>query len=140
MERGLSEPSIMSGLIFSDENNVIPDVIWVSTERLAQIQNDTEHLRGAPELVVEVLSPGKANEERDRSAKLKLYSIQGVHECWIVNRIAQHVEMYRRSQTRLVRSATLCVNDTITSPLLPGFKCNVGSLFRSQNTRVNRPG
>jgi hypothetical protein len=59
------------GCIFA----VLNDVVWVSYERLAQIQDEAGHFRGAPELVVEVLSPGKANEDRDRSAKLKLYSV-----------------------------------------------------------------
>ncbi|MFS8882453.1 Uma2 family endonuclease, partial [Synechococcus sp. R55.3] len=59
LETGLGEPSIMPGLIFSDSDSVSPDVVWVSYERLSQIQDEAGHFRGAPELVVEVLSPGK---------------------------------------------------------------------------------
>jgi Uma2 family endonuclease len=80
-------------------------------------------------LVVEVLSPGKANEDRDRSAKLKLYSIQGVEEYWIVDRMAQRVEVYRREQAQLTLVATLLAQDAITSPLLSGFACAVAPLF-----------
>ena len=133
IDSGLGEPSIMPGLIFSDSDNVIPDVIWISYERLAQIQDDAGHFRGAPELVVEVLSPGKIHEDRDRSAKLKLYSVQGVQEYWIVDRVAQRVEIYRRNQARLVLTATLLVSDMITSPLLPNFSCEVARLFVSRS-------
>ena len=119
----------MPGLIFSDSDNVAPDVVWVSRERLAQIEDPAGHLQGAPELVVEVLSPGKANEDRDRLAKLKLYSTQGVQEYWIVDRIAQRLEVYRRENAQLVRVATLVVGDRITSPLLPSFVCEIARWF-----------
>jgi Uma2 family endonuclease len=133
LETGLGEPSIMPGLIFSDSDNVAPDVVWISHERLAQVQDQAGHFRGAPELVVEVLSPGKANEDRDRSAKLKLYSVQGVQEYWIVDRIAERIEVYRREQAQLALAATLLVGDVITSPLLPGFTCEVTRLFVSKS-------
>jgi Uma2 family endonuclease len=104
----------------------------VSYERLAQIQDEAGHFRGAPELVAEVLSPGKANEDRDRLAELKLYSTQGVREYWIVDRLAQRVEVYRRDQAQLVLVATLLIGDVITSPLLPNFGCEVARLFVSR--------
>ena len=129
LERGSGEAFIMPGLIFSDSDNVAPDVVWVSRERLAQIEDPAGHLQGAPELVVEVLSPGKANEDRDRLAKLKLYSTQGVQEYWIVDRIAQRLEVYRRENAQLVRVATLVVGDRITSPLLPSFVCEIARWF-----------
>jgi Uma2 family endonuclease len=129
VDSGLGEASIMPGLIFSDSDNVAPDVVWVSYERLAQIQDEAGHFRGAPELVVEVLSTGRANEDRDRLAKLKLYSTQGVKEYWIIDRIAQRVEVYRRDRALLILVETLLINDAITSPLLPSFTCQVARLF-----------
>jgi Uma2 family endonuclease len=112
----------------------LPDNEWiryeiVDGERIAQIQDQAGHFQGAPELVVEVLPPGKVNEDRDRSAKLKLYSVQGVLEYWIVDRTAQRLEIYRREQAQLTLVATLVAQDTITSPLLPGFACEVARLF-----------
>lgn len=78
---------------------------------MAQIQDEAGHFRGASELVVEVLSTGKTNEDRDRLAKLKLYSVQGVQEYWIVDRIAQRVEIYRRHKAKLTLVTTLLVDD-----------------------------
>src|SRR5205823_6186680 len=46
------------GVVFADDDSVIPDVVWVSRERLAAVADEHAHLRAAPELVVEVLSPG----------------------------------------------------------------------------------
>lgn len=67
-ETGLGKPFIAPGVIFSDADNVIPDVIWISKERLATIVDDEGHLTGAPELIVEVLSSGSINERRDRAS------------------------------------------------------------------------
>jgi Uma2 family endonuclease len=89
---GLGLAIINPGLIYSDIDSVIPDVVWVSHNRLAQIEDQSGHLTASPELVIEVLSSGKDNERRDRETKLKLYSIQGVQEYWIINWQTQQVD------------------------------------------------
>src|SRR5205809_7924011 len=60
------------GLVFAEDDDVVPDVVWISKGRLADALDEAGHLRFAPELVVEVLSPGRSNEVRDRELKLKL--------------------------------------------------------------------
>jgi Uma2 family endonuclease len=117
------------GLIFADDDDVAPDVIWISRERYAQAVDTAGHLHLAPELVIEVLSPGKANEERDREAKLKLYSRRGVLEYWIVSWMTQSIEIYRRVDAHLHLAETLFHQDLLRSPLLPGFSCQVSKLF-----------
>ncbi|WNZ22518.1 Uma2 family endonuclease [Leptolyngbya sp. NK1-12] len=129
-ETGLGEATTTPGIIFSDADNVIPDVVWVSKERLAMLLDEAEHLTGAPELIVEVLSPGENNERRDREIKLKLYATQGVREYWIVDLQLQQVQVYRRQQATLQLAATLFVDDEISSPLLPGFACPITRFFR----------
>lgn len=118
------------GIIFSDADNVIPDAIWISVERMERLTDEAGHLTGAPELVVEILSPGETNERRDRQAKLKLYSSQGVDEYWIVSRELQQVEVYRRENAVLKRAATYTAQDTLTSPILPEFQCPVQRFFK----------
>lgn len=125
----LGQVLMTPGLIFSDADAVIPDVVWVSHERLARLEDDAGHLRGAPELVVEVLSPGALNERRDREAKRKLYSAYGVQEYWIIDWQARTVAVYRRQRARLQLIATLSNDDTLTSPTLPGFSLTVAQLF-----------
>ena len=83
-----------------------------------------------PQVVFEVLSPGKANEERDRETKLTLYSRRGVRECWIINRFTRTVAIYRRTAAaELVLTTTLTDRDTLTSPLLPDFALAIEDIF-----------
>jgi Uma2 family endonuclease len=128
-QTNLGEAVTSAGIIFTDADNVIPDVVWISKERLASVLDDAGHLTAAPELVVEVLSPGQENERRDKQVKLKLYASQGVREYWIVDRLLQQIQIYRREQATLVLVATLFSSDNLSSPLLPGFNCLVASLF-----------
>src|SRR5947207_3015850 len=98
---------IAPGLIFADDDDVAPDVVWVSSRRMRKTLGDDGKFHGAPELIVEVLSPGTANEKRDRDAKLKLYSRRGVNEYWIMDWRRRSVEVFRRKRARLVLTATL---------------------------------
>lgn len=127
-QRELGQAAINPGIIFSESDHVIPDVVWATHGRLEQLLDDAGHLTAAPELVVEVLSPGKTNETRDREAKLKLYSVRGVLEYWIVNFREHCVEVYRRENAALKLVATLYSQDELTSPILPGFSCLVSQL------------
>lgn len=70
---------------------VQPDILFVSNARRGIIAEDT--LRGAPDLVVEILSPGTA--ARDRELKRKLYQRQGVAVYWIVDPDEEAVEVWR---------------------------------------------
>jgi Uma2 family endonuclease len=117
------------GVILTPHDAVIPDVVWVSNDRLANGIDDTGHLMVAPELMVEVLSPGDLNEQRDKEVKLKLYSLHGVQEYWIVSWQLKTLEIYRRTEAQLQLVGTLMAGNTLTSPLLPGFSVSVADLF-----------
>ncbi|MEL6903635.1 MAG: Uma2 family endonuclease, partial [Cyanobacteria bacterium J06606_4] len=69
-------------------------------------------------------------EQRDRELKLKLYSIHGVQEYWIVNWRLKNIEVYRRQAAQLKKVATLLQEDVLTSPILPGFECAIASIFQ----------
>jgi Uma2 family endonuclease len=117
------------GLIFAKDEDVAPDLVWVSNERLMACLRADGKLHDAPELVVEVLSPGTVNEVRDRVAKLKLYSRHGVSEYWIASWQTRSIDVYRRVGADLKLVLTLVEPDTLESPLLPGFSCSVATLF-----------
>lgn len=117
------------GVIFSEDNGVAPDVIWLSNDRLVAALAADGHFHAAPELIIEVLSPGFRNEKRDRVAKLQLYSERAVDEYWIISWRSRTIEVYRREDGRLQVLSTLNESDTLSSPLLPGFSCLVASLF-----------
>jgi Uma2 family endonuclease len=117
------------GLIFAEDDDVAPDVIWISHPKLKQALGDDRKLHSAPELVIEVLSPSQSNQQRDRQAKLNLYSRRGVLEYWIVNGQEREVEIYRPDGISLRFCVTLGSEDLLESPLLPAFSCPVSGLF-----------
>jgi Uma2 family endonuclease len=126
---GLGRPFATPGLVFSADNDVVPDVIWISNERLRSGRDQSGHITVGPDLAIEVVSPGSRNEQRDREFKLKLYSRQGVLEYWIVDPRQQTVQIYRRDDLVLQLAATLWTADTLTSPILPGFELPVADLW-----------
>lgn len=129
--------AVAPSLIFAEDDDVVPDVVWASRARLAAILAGGK-LHGAPELVVEVLSPGKRNIARDRETKLKLYARRGVEEYWIVDWPRHAVEVFRRAGTLLAPAATLRLGETLTSPLLPGFALPLERLFAGIPRRRRR--
>jgi Uma2 family endonuclease len=118
------------GLIFAPDQDVIPDLVWISHGRLQGAEDQAGHLTRAPELVVEVISPGATNERRDREVKLALYSRQAVEEYWIIDPHAHTIDVYRQQAGQLAHVDWLSAADTLTSPLLPDFECPVSTLFR----------
>jgi len=119
------------GLIFASDDDVVPDVVWISQERLAIAFEPDGKLHSAPELVVEVLSPGATNISRDRETKLKLYSRRGVLEYWVANWQERCLEVYRRGEEEdaLKLHSTLYETNILQSPHLPGFRCQVSQFF-----------
>ena len=128
-QAGDGQAFIAPGLIFADDDDVAPDVVWISSRRLATTLGPDGKLHAAAELIVEVLSPGATNEKRDRDAKLKLYSRRGVDEYWIVDWRQRRIEVFRRKDARLLLVATLSESDSLTTPLIPAFACPIADLF-----------
>ena len=117
------------GVIFAEHEAVAPDVVWVSQQRLAALVGPDRKLHAAPDLMVEVLSPGPENERRDREVKLKQYSRWGVREYWIVDWQQRQVAVYCREGAVLQLAETLLEGDVLESRLLPGFSCPVSRFF-----------
>ncbi len=78
-------------IIFSEEDIVQPDIIFISNENKKIITK--ENIRGAPDLLVEILSP--STSKRDIGIKKKLYARNGVKEYWIVDPENEIVEVFR---------------------------------------------
>lgn len=126
---GLGVVNAAPGLIFSDYDDVAPDLVWISYATLQTALLPDGKLHSAPELIVEVLSPGSSNQKRDREAKLKLYGRWLVQEYWIVNGQDREVEVYRHDGTSLAFCATINNDQQLQSSVLPGFSCLVSNLF-----------
>ena len=129
IQTGNGATIINPGIIFDDANNVIPDLVWISQERLAVSVDESGHFTTTPELIIEVLSESINDIRRDREAKLKLYSNRGVQEYWIADWRLKQLEIYRRNQGKLELIMTLLNDEEITTPLLPNFSCKINQLF-----------
>jgi Uma2 family endonuclease len=117
------------GVIFDDYDGVIPDLVFATRERMTRTLA-AGRFRAAPEIVIEILSPGTSNIRRDRHVKLSLYNANGVEEYWIVDPENRSVEINRRNEAGdLVLERNLNDRDELTSVVLPGFNVRLDTFF-----------
>jgi len=116
------------GLVFGQHSGVIPDLIFFTHGRGEEIIS-AGRLVAAPDLVIEILSPGRENSSRDRVAKRQLYAKHSVKEYWIVDAENRAIEVYRLTVQGLELAMMLRQTDEITSPLLPEFSCPLSKIF-----------
>jgi Uma2 family endonuclease len=105
---------------------VEPDLLFITRHR-RHIITDKE-IQGAPDLVVEILSPG--TEARDRGYKKVLYGRYGVREYWIIDPQTQSLEVYTLDEEGLVLQKTYGDAQTIESGLFPGMSIELAEVFR----------
>ena len=123
------------GIIFSADDAVIPDLVFATHETLEQtVIGAGEKFEGkfhaAPDLLVEILSYGKKDIERDRIHKRELYGKYGVKEYWVVDGMFNTIEVYRLEEKGLERIRRFEIDETIKTPILPDFELKVADIFR----------
>ena len=101
------------GVIFSDYDSVIPDIVFVTNQRWDKIVANDRFI-AAPDLVVEVLSSGTKNWNRDFDVKRRLYAKFGVGGYWIVNCENHQVMVFRLRGQVLEEVCTLENDDKLT--------------------------
>ena len=113
-------------VVLDAATSVQPDVILVLEHRL-DIVGDV--IRGAPDLVVEVLSPSTV--EVDRGIKMEVYARYDVGEYWIVDGSRRAIEIYHLDRDAgAYRLVTTCRSgDRATTPLVPALSVDVAALF-----------
>ena len=109
----------------SDENVLQPDIVFVSNERLGIIRSDGLH--GAPDLVIEILSP--STQGRDLGIKRRLYEQFAVREYWQADPIAKTITVLRLRDGAFEHVGVFTPGMTIETPLLPGLQVDVGEVF-----------
>ena len=108
-----------------DEVNVYPpDLLLVLNPRKSILT--PQGAAGAPDLVVEVLSPKTARF--DLQVKRRAYFRSGTEELWIVDPAKRELAIYQRSSPE-APIVTLSEGDLLTSALLPGFKLPLSEVF-----------
>ncbi len=100
-------------IYFDDETVVEPDLFVVLNARLALI--DERKMNGAPDLVIEILSP--STEERDRGFKFKRYAQEGVSEYWLVDPINRKIEVYSLTEKGFALFGGYSAAETVRSKL-----------------------
>jgi Uma2 family endonuclease len=116
-------------VVFSDYDVVEPDLLYVSNARAAEVLTP-QHARGAPEIAVEIASPG--TRKRDETIKRRLYERAGVSEYWVVDPEVDVIRVYRRVDDRFARAIELTheAGDVLTTPLLAGLDMSLARIFR----------
>jgi Uma2 family endonuclease len=119
-------------VVISDSDVVEPDLLYVSRERAADVLVP-EHIRGAPDLVIEIASRG--TRKRDETIKRALYERAGVREYWVVDPEIDVVRVYRRAGEAFDRPVELrCdAGDILTTTLMPGLELRLEEIFSSQD-------
>jgi Uma2 family endonuclease len=101
--------------VYLDEQNIYePDVLYLTPATQCKI--DATRLTGAPELVVEVLSPRTARY--DRQEKYRAYEQHHVSEYWIIDPVHEIVEVWKLMEGRFERIGAYAGDDTFQSPVL----------------------
>lgn len=124
----IGEIVLTPGVIFDEFNSAIPDAVFSTHQRLREIISG-ERIVKAPELVIEIVSPGKENARRDREVKRQVYGKHGVKEYWIADPLNRSLEIYRLKRHNLALAETLMDEDDVVSSVLPGFKCKARQFF-----------
>ncbi len=114
--------------VYLDEDIVEPDVFWVSGANSKCKLGSDGYWYGAPDLVVEVLSPSTAG--RDRGKKFELYQKYGVREYWLIDTDAKFIEVYVLAGEKFVRRG-LFTKDTFVSSVLSGKPVDVKAILNS---------
>jgi Uma2 family endonuclease len=115
-----------AGAVFSNFDVVIPDLVFVSNERWSEIVANDRFI-AAPDIVIEVLSPGAENRRRDLVAKHRLYHKCGVQEYWVVDQENRSVLLYRYTKHDEVKFNS---SEALRSDFLPGFEITVENLLK----------
>ena len=112
-------------VVLSNTDVVQPDLLFVSNERVHILT--PANIQGAPDLVVEILSPSTA--ERDRTFKRTLYAMHGVNEYWMVDPDEKTITVLLPGESGFEVAGIYGEGETLTSATLRGFRLNTGDIF-----------
>jgi Uma2 family endonuclease len=82
---------------------------------------------GAPDIVIEILSPG--NNKKELQNKYEVYEEAGVQEYWIIHPSEKTFLKYTLADGSYQASRLLTIGDEVTTPVLPGFVLSLDEVF-----------
>lgn len=111
-----------------DENTAPqPDLVYVSNENSAVLNEVELVIVGTPDLVIEILSPGTA--KRDKTLKKEIYEEFGVKEYWLVDPGNKTIEVYTLKDSRYELFFLADLEDNLKSALLPDLEMDLNNIF-----------
>lgn len=113
------------GIVLDNFNDVQPDLSVVLTVNQHIITE--EGIYGAPDLVLEIISPSSI--KTDRKTKFSLYEEMGIAEYWLVDTKNQSIEVYQLRETGYTMHAFAAETGLVDSLVLPGLTVDVGAVF-----------
>ena len=124
-EKRVGEVFLRVAVVFADTNVVEPDITFVSSSRMDIVE--TDNIRGAPDLVVEIISP--SNSERDVVRKRDIYARHGVGEYWIADPEARSIRVMALEGSTYSIIGKYEAGDQLTSAALKGLRLEVEGVF-----------
>lgn len=129
--RQLGKVRVEKALVGMTRNDYEPDIAFWRKETSDRFE-PSMNVYPMPDLIIEVLSPGKENIKRDTETKFKDYAAHRVPEYWIIDPKKKTVEQYLLSDTmpdtyELYKKAIL--TDNIESIAMTGFAIPVRAIF-----------
>jgi Uma2 family endonuclease len=119
----------------TETETYIPDLTFLEAGHFDRIE-DGLRIVGAPDLVVEVLSPATA--VRDRSTKLSAYQHAGVPWYWLVEADTLLISEYKNTPDGYLLTASVPPSQTFTPNLFPGFSLNLAALMGEQPVKEDQ--
>lgn len=112
-------------VIFCDDTICQPDLLYIRQERIPQIVSD--RVRGAPDLIVEILSPTTCR--RDLHTKKQVYARHAVPEYWVINPIENSVLVFRLVGKAYDAGLFCSLHESFESLLFPGLELKLPEIF-----------
>ncbi len=113
-------------VILSNHDVVEPDLLVIAADQLDILT--PKNVRGAPAIVVEVLSPGTRRVDKIR--KRRLFERSGVREYWLVDPELDLIKVFRLgADESFPRAIELTGDDVLQTPILPGLAVALADLF-----------
>ncbi len=114
---------------FDVVNTFEPDIFWISPDNTRCTLHDARTWVGAPDLVIEILSP--STQRRDRDKKFRVYESSGVREYWLVDPDDDFLEVYHLLDGKYTRIAIVGLGEQFESPTL-ALQIQVDGLFKGE--------
>lgn len=112
-------------VVLTEHDVVQPDLVYISTERRKIIR--ARGVFGAPDWVIEVVSPSTA--DLDRGQKHDLYARHGVREYWIIDPENRSVNRWTDGERPLGRGESITAQGLVQSAVLPEFRVSLADIF-----------